>query len=150
MAPRPSEEVNIMIEFMKQMQGLRTDMNHNSGLISNKLDAQTVESREEFKELRLEVSDIKIRLAKGSERIENMKKEIDEKKITCRGHELEALEKKINHDEVPTEVATAKKPLPWWLVLILGGAATWIGEQSIKVFVNAIADKPAVIQPVKP
>lgn len=42
-------------------------------------------------------------------------------------------------------VAKPKKSMPWWLPLLIGGALAFIGEKATRVFINAMADPPAVV-----
>lgn len=141
-----SDEVKMMTEFMNQLDGLRKDVVRSTEFLSRKLDDQTKETRVEFKELRDDVSDVKERLARGSERMENMKKDIEDRRTTCRGHELQALEKKPQ--EITTEVS--RKKMSWWVVLLIGGALTYVGEKGIQVLIDSLATKPPVTQSSKP
>jgi len=135
-----SQEASIIVALMDQVQGLRTDIARQTETIAAKLDAQTKESRDDFKEVREDLTEIKARLASGSEQIRTLRRDVDAQGGKCAIHGTAALERKTAGDV--TTCAHRRSP-PWWLVLLAGGALAWGGERFARFVINGIADPPA-------
>lgn len=142
-----SQEASIIVALMDQVQGLRGDIAKQTETISKKLDDQTSETRGEFKELREDISEIKARLASGSEQIRTLRRDVDAQGGKCAVHGTTALERKSAADV--TTRAHRRSP-PWWLVLLAGGALAWGGERLARFVINGLADPPAAPAPIKP
>jgi septal ring factor EnvC (AmiA/AmiB activator) len=141
-----SQETSIIVALMDQVEGLRSDIAKQTETISNKIDAQSKESRSEFKELRDDISEIKSRLASGSEQIRTLRKDVDAQGERCAVHGTTALEKRASPQ--PTTGRKAKATAPaWWVVLIAGGALAWGGERFAKFVINGMADPPPAVAP---
>ena len=50
-------------------------------------------------------------------------------------------------DDTTTTVIRKKDKLHWAVILVIGGACTWVGERGIHSIINGLADKPAVTAP---
>lgn len=149
--PTPSGEMSLVVALMEQIEGMRADLRTQTESITNKLDAQNkevvkkiddnaAEARKEFGDIRSELSDVKIRLAEGSERMKNMRKDIDGNANKCVYHAgTTALQKK---GEPSTDRVSRKKSLPWWLPLLVGGALAFVGEKAARFIINGLADPP--------
>lgn len=150
--PPTSGEMSLVVALMEQIEGMRSDLRAQTESITNKLDAQNkevvkkiddnaAEARKEFGDIRSELSDVKIRLAEGSERIKNMRRDIDASALKCVYHaSTTALVKKTDSQ---TE-HVSKKGMPWWLPLLVGGALAFVGEKAARFVINGLADPPAV------
>jgi hypothetical protein len=135
---------------MEQVEGLRGDIAKQTETISRKLDEQSKEARGEFKELRDDITEIKTRLASGSEQIRNLRKDVDSQGERCAVHGTTALEKR--HEPTSDRKAKASGPA-WWVALLAGGALAWGGERLARFVINGMADPPPVVQsapPIKP
>lgn len=107
--PTPSGEVSIIVALMEQIEGLRNDFKTTTETIvkkvedqgkdtakkledhgkdtAQKIDALAMETRTEIRELREDFSEMKTRLARGSERMENMRKDLDNQGSKCVNHQ---------------------------------------------------------------
>lgn len=151
--PVSNPEVNLIVALMEHIEGLRSDLRTQTESITRKLDvqdqkfdAQARETRGEFFELRNEISDVKARLAEGSERMRNHGKDIDSIKATCQSKHpsTTALQRKEDSD---SSRRPAKKSPPWWLTLLVGGSLAFVGERAAKFFINGMADQPLATIP---
>ena len=144
--------MSLVVALMEQIEGMRSDLRVQTESITNKLDTQNkevvkkiddnaAEARKEFGDIRSELSDVKIRLAEGSERMKNMRKDIDSNAGKCVYHAgTTALIKKQMPD---TDTITKKKKvLPWWLPILAGGALAFVGEKAARFIINGLADHP--------
>lgn len=151
---RPSsQETSIIVALMEQVEGLRGDIKAQTETITNKMDAQTKETRGEFKELREDISEIKARLAQGSEQIRTLRKDVDAQGTRCQVHGTTALERRAPPPPAaqPATGRQEKKSKPaWWLLLLAGGALAYAGERLTKFVINGMADPPPVVQPTQP
>jgi septal ring factor EnvC (AmiA/AmiB activator) len=138
--------MNLVMALMEQVEGLRGDIAKQTETISNKLDAQTRETRSEFKELREDISEIKSRLASGSEQIRSLRKDVDAQGSKCAVHGTTALEKRVEPQPTTGRKAKASSPA-WWVVLLAGGALAYGGERLAKLFINGMADPPPAVTP---
>jgi hypothetical protein len=130
---------------MEQVEGLRSDIKAQTETISNKLDAQSRETRSEFKELREDITEIKTRLASGSEQIRTLRKDVDAQGSKCSTvHSTTALERKGAGD---VTTSRHRRAPAWWAVLLAGGALAWGGERIAKFVINGMADPPAAVAP---
>lgn len=148
----PSGEMSLVVALMEQIEGMRSDLRTQTESITNKLDTQNkemvkkiddnaAEARKEFGDIRSELSDVKIRLAEGSERMKNMRKDIDGNANKCVYHAgTTAL---VRKQDPLTEPARKKKDIPWWLPLLAGGALAFVGEKATRFIINGLADPPA-------
>lgn len=142
-----SEETNLITAFVEQMKGLRQELKDQNKSINDKLDAQTKENREEFRDIRNDLAEVREGMAKGSERMENMRRDIGklENAPRCDCNPSAALERK--QMEATTEISSAKKiKISWWQMILIGGALTYLGEKAVKVLINSLADPPAASQ----
>lgn len=140
--------MSLVVALMEQIEGMRSDLRTQTQSITNKLDTQNkevvkkiddnaAEARKEFGDIRSELSDVKIRLAEGSERMKNMRKDIDGNANKCVYHAgTTALVRKQE------EPARKKKDIPWWLPLLAGGALAFVGEKATRFIINGLADPP--------
>jgi septal ring factor EnvC (AmiA/AmiB activator) len=137
--------MNLVMALMEQVEGLRGDIAKQTETISNKLDAQTRETRSEFKELREDISEIKSRLASGSEQIRSLRKDVDAQGAKCAVHGTTALEKRPDPQLTTDRKAKTANPA-WWLILLAGGALAYVGERGVKFIINGMADPPPAVQ----
>lgn len=138
-------ETSIVVALMEQIEGLRSESRAQTESITKKLDAQSEEARAEFKELRKELSAVTARMASGSEVMRALRRDVDGVKAHCAlTHSPTALERKSkNASNAETEPITKSKPIPWWLVLLIGGVLSVVGERFAKFVINGMADPPA-------
>ena len=156
-SPLPTPEVNLIVALMEQIEGLRSDLRAQTDSINRKLDAQDLksdaqdlkfdaqakETRGEFSDLRSEVSDVKTRLAEGSERMKNLRRDVDSAKVKCEGHHSIATVALQRKDDASGARRPEKKHSPpWWVALFLGGALAFVGDRAAKFLINGIADSP--------
>lgn len=147
--------MNLVMKLMEQIEGIRDDLRSQSDTLNKKLDAQTEginrkldkqaeDNKNEFKELREDVAEMKARMAEGSEKMRNLRRDVDDTKHKCAA--TTALEKKRPCDEETKAVKKKEGKFPWWVLLLAGGALSWIGERGVSRFFNAMADPPAATQ----
>lgn len=146
-----SQEVSIIVALMEQVEGLRADFKQTTETIVKKIDDQGKETADKVDTLRGDIAEMKERLARGSERMESMRRDIDSQGVKCAVHGTTALQRKAETAAVPPAVPStsrieSKPKIAWWAVLLAGGALAWAGERGIQVVINALADKPAVAQ----
>ena len=106
--------------------------------------------REEVGNMREAIGSVNGRLAEGDRRLSDHSEFIDYARPL-----LERC-KTGGHSEVATTTTTTTttqedRRVHWAVMILLGGALTWVGERGIQVLVNAFADKPSpVVSPVVP
>lgn len=141
-----SQENNIIVALMDQVEGLRADFKQTTETIVKKIDDQGRDTAAKVDTMRGDISEIKERLARGSERMEHMRRDVDAQNAKCQVHSTTALQKKseVAFAPAPAEAPESKPKMAWWAILLAGGALAWAGERGIQVIINAMADKPAV------
>lgn len=141
MASKPDE--SIFVALIEEIRGVRSDMNRQTEAITNKMESNQVENRAEFKEIREDISEMKTRLAEGSERMKNTRKDLDEVQARCQVHSTTALERKRTEQATPE---TRKRRLPLWQVIaitsIITYAAPILFNKAIS-FLNSTFNAPA-------
>lgn len=147
-----SQEVSIIVALMEQVEGLRADFKQTTETIVKKIDDQGKETAAKVDTLRGDIAEMKERLARGSERMEVMRRDIDAQGNKCAVHGTTALQRKSEIAMAPAaaEPAESKPKMAWWAILLAGGALAWAGERGIQVIINAMADQPAVAQVAPP
>jgi chromosome segregation ATPase len=153
----PSGETSLIVALMESIDGLRADLRIQTETINKKLDAQTDDNKEivkkidanasdarrEFSEIRSEMADMKARLAEGSERMKNLRRDVDGIVTKCavQHPSTTALQRKTDE----TDKVSKKKSMPWWLPLLVGGALAFVGEKAARFVINGLADPPAQV-----
>ena len=95
----------------------------------------------EIKGIRADISNINERLAAGDERLDRHSEMLQSAQPV-----LERCRNSKHAEEGTTQIIRRKAGLPWWAILLIGGALTWIGERGIQSVINALADKPVAMQ----
>jgi hypothetical protein len=149
---KPSGEVSIIVALMEQVEGLRQDFAKTTETIVKKIEDQGRDTAAKIDKQGNDIADIKERLARGSERMENMRRDLDNQNDRCQVHGSTALVRRTE----PATTKTEKPPrVAWWVMLAAGGALAWVGERGVQVLINAMADRQPVAavapsQPPKP
>jgi predicted RNase H-like nuclease (RuvC/YqgF family) len=169
------EHTSIIVALMEQIEGMRSDMSKQTeaitakmdsqnAAINTKLDQQAADNRAEFRELRDELTDMKVRLGEGSERMRNMRSDIEAVKTNCKTahppgatpavpHSTTALERKARQ-EAETEISPRKKGGFNWKHALIVAAITGIGSQYgpvlVQKLIDSLATKPAVVAKTNP
>lgn len=150
--PTPSTETSIIVALMEQIEGLRSDFKATTETIVKKVEDQGKETATKIDGLRDDIADMKIRLARGSERMEAMRRDIDNGAKRCVDTHLPipvstALERKR-----PSEAETVKqsrKTEPWKVVVLtaaLTGIGTTYGPVIFQKTIDSLATKPIATQ----
>lgn len=141
MAERPGSK-DLIVALIEEIREVRSDMgkqtttltekidsNHKS--LSDKIEESQKENRNEFKDIRKELTEVQSRLSEGSERFRNLQKDQQAMRDNCLAHPS-ALIRKIRQ-EADTE-KTSKRKVPWWVVAIVSaGLATAIPPIVVKI-----------------
>jgi chromosome segregation ATPase len=107
------EEIReVRSDMGKQTETLTSKIDTNHKQLTDKIEANQTETRNEFKDIRKELTDVQARLSEGSERFRNLQKQQQEMKDNCAAHPS-ALIRKIRQQE---DTERVKKKVPWWVV----------------------------------
>jgi hypothetical protein len=162
----PSQETNMIVALMESLEGLRTDLRSQTDVINKKLDTQAGESKEivkkidanavetrgELKDIRRDISEMKIRLGEGSERMRNLRRDVDGVVGKCATmHPAVPVTTALQRKQEESTRIHKKRAMPWWLPLLAGGALAFVGEKLARFVINGLADPPVVVaQPSVP
>lgn len=135
---KSSSEISITLTLMEQVEGLRSDFRATTETIVKKLEDQGRETATKIDSLREDVSDMKVRLARGSERMENLRRDVDGLRPTA----LEKKKSAPSPSEATTEKSSKSSKMAWWIPLLVGGALAFVGERGAKFVINGLADAP--------
>jgi hypothetical protein len=156
----PSQETNMIVALMESLEGLRTDLRTQTDVINKKLDTQADESKEivkkidanavetrgELKDIRADISDMKVRLGEGSERMRNLRKDVDGVIGKCHTmHPAIPSTTALQRKQEESTVIHKKRTMPWWLPLLAGGALAFVGEKLARFVINGLADPPPAV-----
>lgn len=96
---------------------------------------------DELRGLRTDVGHINGRLEEGDRRLEEYSEFIDYARPL-----LERCKTGKHMSEDTTTIITRRpRRVHWALMILAGGALTWVGEHGIQTLINALADKPAAV-----
>jgi hypothetical protein len=156
----------MIVALMESLEGLRTDLRSQTDVINKKLDTQAGESKEivkkidanavetrgELKDIRRDISEMKVRLGEGSERMRNLRRDVDGVVSKCATmHPATVTTSALQRRQEESTVIHKKKSMPWWLPLLAGGALAFVGEKLARFVINGLADPPVVVaQPSMP
>ena len=89
---------------------------------------------EQLQQTNVRLGNIEARLLNGDQRLR------DHSEFVTMARPV--IERVKNKSEAKTPVQKDSIRLHWAVVLILGGALTWVGERGVQVLVNNLAEKP--------
>jgi predicted nuclease with TOPRIM domain len=130
------EEIReVRSDMGKQTETLTSKIDTNHIQLTDKIEANQTETRNEFKDIRKELTDVQARLSEGSERFKNLQKQQEEMKTNCVAHPS-ALIRKIRQNE---ETERVKKKVPWWVVAVVSAALTVVVPPLVVKIASTIA-----------
>jgi hypothetical protein len=161
-----SQETTMIVALMEALEGLRGDLRTQTDVINKKLDTQADESKEivkkidanavetrgELKDIRADISEMKVRLGEGSERMRNLRRDVDGVVGKCATmHPAIVTTSALQRKQEESTAILKKKSMPWWLPLLAGGALAFVGEKLARFVINGLANPPVVVaQPSVP
>lgn len=139
----PSVDQSIIVALIEEIREFRKDVNERTDRISTKMEENQKENLDEFKEMRKELAEVQTRLSEGSERMRNLRKDVESAKNTCALHSQSALIRKQQQGE--TDRASHTK-LKWWQLVAITAVITYaapIAWNKCIAVLNSMFNPPA-------
>ena len=149
MPPKPpTSEFSVVSTLIEEISRARTESAVQAREVLSKIDAYQGENRQEIKELRADVTDILVRLAEGSEKIKNLRKDVEESKLGCPAATKPAtalVANRYRNTEDSDEAIRIRKKnrsnLAWWQLTAFSAALAYLVPTLVQKTIDVLAKK---------